>query len=71
MGEKGITFLGTLFLVTFNVLLGIISSIALKSLELKWALLFIIPFFAGAIYFDIIVIKYFINKIKEKRDELK
>lgn len=71
MGEKGITFLGTLFLITFNVLIGIMSSIAFKSLELKWALLFIIPFLIDAIYFDIIVVIYFIYKIKEKRDELK
>ena len=69
MEERGIAFWGTLFLITFNILIGIFGWFAFNSLSPVWATVFIVPFVAGAIYFDIIVIRYFINKIKEKRSK--
>lgn len=69
MEDKGLIFWGTFGLFTFNLLLVIFACVAFKSLSLLWAIILIAPFTAGAIYFDILVGKYFVNKIKEKRSK--
>lgn len=63
MEDKGLIFWGTFGLVAFNVLLVLLAIVAFK----MWACLFVAPFAFGAVYFDISVIKYFINKIKERK----
>lgn len=65
MEDKSLIFFGTLGLFTFNLLLVIFSIIGFRSVGL-WMLLFTIPFGIGAIYFDYLIVRYFINKIKEK-----
>lgn len=67
MEDKGLIFWGTFGLVAFNVLLVLLAIVAFKSLSVLWACLFVAPFAFGAVYFDISVIKYFINKIKERK----
>lgn len=71
MEDKGLIFWGTFGLLTFNVLLVIIAIVAFKSLSVLWACVFLAPFVAGAIYFDILVARYFIAKIKERKNRKK
>lgn len=68
MEDKNLIFFGTFGLLTFNMLIGIFGWMAFSSLKFYWATLLMTPFVASAIYFDIIVSKYFINKFKEKRN---
>lgn len=67
MDDRLTIVLGTIGLVAFNVLLIMIGTVAVKSLELPWAIAFILPFAFGAIYADVLVCKYYVNKIKEKK----
>jgi len=71
MEDKGLIFWGTFGLLVFNMLICIFGWFAFNSLSLPWALVFMIPFACGAVYFDTIVIKYFIGKIKEKKSKEK
>ena len=66
MEDKALIFFGTLGLLTFNLLLVIFSIIGFNSVGL-YMLFFTIPFGIAALYFDYLVIRYFVQKIKAKR----
>lgn len=69
MGEKGLAFFGTLGLLVFNIMVIIFGIMMFHTIPVIWAILFIVVFGCGALYFDWKVLKYFINKIREKRKE--
>lgn len=71
MEDKGLIFWGTFGLLAFNVLLVILAVVAFKSLSVLWASIFVAPFAIAAIYFDVVVVKYFIAKIKERKNKKK
>lgn len=71
MEDKGLIFWGTFGLLVFNALVVIFACFAFKSLSVLWASIFIAPFAIGAIYFDVLVARYFINKIKERKNRKK
>lgn len=62
---------GLILLITFNIFVGLLASVAFKSLSVLIALLFTVPGVIGAVYFDFIMLKSFISFIKSKRNGLK
>ena len=66
MEDKGLIFLGTFYLVLFNVLVAIVGIIAFNQIPVLWATIFVVVFGAGALYFDFLIVRYFYLKIKEK-----
>ena len=69
MEDKGLIIGGTLACVTCTIL-AIIFAIKMFQVNLFCAI-FSIVLCIGIGYFDAIVIKYFINKIKSKRNDTK
>lgn len=66
MEDKQLIFWGTFGLLIYNIMVVILAIFAFNSLSVVWALVFTCPLAIGAIYFDVLVARYFINKIKEK-----
>lgn len=67
MEDRELIFFGTFGLIVFNLLIVIFSCVAINSLGAIWPVILGIVIFGGAaLYFDYLVIRYFINKIKEK-----
>lgn len=67
MENKSLVFFGTLGLLTFNLLVVLFSIIAFNSFGL-YALFFTVPFGLFALYFDYLIVRYFIPKFKELRE---
>lgn len=67
MDDKRLIFLGTLFLIIFNILVVLFGIIVWKELAIWGIIAYIIIFGISAIYFDFLVIRYYVNKIKEKK----
>lgn len=67
MGEKALIIIGTIGLILFNVLVAmmIINLFVLEKVSLFWSLPLSIVFLGFGIYFDVIVIKWYISKIKK------
>lgn len=67
MGEKALIIIGTIGLILFNVLVAmmIINLFVLEKVSLFWSLPLSIVFLGFGIYFDVIVIKWYIIKIKK------
>ena len=66
MEDKSLIFFGTLGLFTFNLLVVLFSIIGFNAVGL-YMLFFTIPFGIGALYFDYLVARYFIQKFKQKK----
>ena len=67
MGEKALAIIGTIGLILFNVLVAmmIINLFVLEKVSLFWSLPLSIAFIGFGIYFDVIIIKWYISKIKK------
>ena len=68
MEDKGLIFFGTLGLLTFNLLIVLFSIIGFSSVGL-YMLFFTIPFGIAAIYFDYLVARYFVQKLKQRKQK--
>lgn len=69
MEDKQLIFWGTFGLLVYNIMVVILGIFAFNSLSVVWALVFTCPLAIGAIYFNVFVARYFVNKIKEKKNK--
>ena len=65
MSEKIRIIVGTLLLLFCNVLLGFMLGFAIKTSGNPFLIVFISLLCCGIIYFDIIIIKWYINRLRK------
>jgi hypothetical protein len=66
MEDNVLIFVGTFWVIVFNIFVILFSSLIFKSELITIGIIFTIVFGIAAIYFDWLIIRYFINKIKQK-----